>query len=155
MHIHSKGVIHSDMRPDNVLVHQTAQSPVSLWLNDFGGSTCEKLQLDGGHLPDFPFGDPRMPVESTPATDIFSLGSIFYVIMTGNWPFMDGPPDWKSAEQRIDYMDRVKISFERGDFPTVSDLRGGNVIKRCWDYQYSTAEEVLRAVRLEREAVDV
>ena len=57
-HIHSKSMIHSDMRPDNVLVHQVAHSPVSLWLNDFGGSTYEELQLDGGHLPDFPFTGP-------------------------------------------------------------------------------------------------
>lgn len=155
VHIHSKGVIHSDMRPDNVLVHQIAQSSVSLWLNDFGGSTCEELQLDGGHLPDFPFADPRMPFESTPATDIFSLGSIFYVIVTGHWPFMNGPPDWKSAEHRLAYMNRVKISFEQGDFPAVSDLSGGDVIKKCWEHQYNTAEEVLQAVRLEKEAVDV
>lgn len=156
VHLHSKGVIHSDMRPDNVLVHQVAQSSsVSLWLNDFGGSTCDELQLDGGHLPDIPFGDPRLPCESTPATDIFSLGTIFNTIMTGHWPFMNGPPDWKSAEDRLEYMSRVETLFEQGDFPAVSDLTGGVVIKRCWEHQYNTAEEVLHAVRLEREAEDM
>ncbi|KAL8743379.1 MAG: hypothetical protein Q9190_004259 [Brigantiaea leucoxantha] len=96
-----------------------------------------------------------MPCESTPSTDIFSLVSIFYVIMTGHWLFMDGSPDWKSAKQRLEYMDRVKTSFEQGDFPDVSDLGGGDVIKGCWEHQYSTAEEVLQAIRLGRVAAGV
>ena len=99
--------------------------------------------------------DPRMPCESTLSTDIFSLGSIFYVIVTGHWPFMDGPPDWESAEQRLKYMESVRASFEKGVFPAVSDLGGGDVIKGCWEHQYGTAEEVLQAVRLGRVAAGV
>lgn len=63
---------------------------------------------------------------------------------------MDGPPDWKSAEDRLAYMDRVKTAFEQGVFPAVSDLRGGDVIKGCWEHHYRTAEEVLQAIQLEK-----
>ena len=52
-------------------------------------------------------------------------------------------------------MDRVEALFKKGIFPSVSDLGGGDVIKGCWDHVYNTAEEVLQAVRLEREMVDV
>ncbi|KAI9841305.1 MAG: hypothetical protein M1837_000791 [Sclerophora amabilis] len=156
VHVHSKGVIHSDLRPDNFLVHQVVTPrSASLWLSDFGGSMCPDLELDGGHLPDIPFSDPRMEWQSTPATDIFSLGSIFYVIMTGYWPFMNGPPRWSSAQDKLAYQDQVEVLFRRGEFPAVSGLSGGNVVKGCWDRQYHTAEEVLQAVRSGMGATDV
>ena len=55
--LHENGVIHSDLRPDNFLIHATTKTSLDLWLCDFGGSTCEELDLDGGHLPDDPFFD--------------------------------------------------------------------------------------------------
>ncbi|KAK8000489.1 hypothetical protein PG990_013089 [Apiospora arundinis] len=58
VHTHKMGVVHSDLRPENILVDQLDTSSLSVWLCDFGGSTCEGLGLDGGHLPDTPFFDP-------------------------------------------------------------------------------------------------
>jgi serine/threonine protein kinase len=83
-YLHSQSVIHSDLRPENCLVHATSTASLDIWLCDFGGSTCEELGLDGGHLPDANFFDPTQEYVSTPATDIFSLGSIFYNILTGH-----------------------------------------------------------------------
>ena len=149
VHAHMNGVIHSDLRPENLLVDQVHGPYVSLWLCDFGGSMCERLGLDGGHLPDTPFFDPRMKWESTPATDIFSLGSIFYTIQTGYWPFLDGPPGWSSVQEKEAYEAQVDGRLKQGRFPDVSDVHGGNVIKGCWDHQYKTAEGVLKAVQSE------
>jgi len=69
-HLHRNGVIHSDLRPENCLVHASTES-LDILLCDFGGSACPDLGLDGRGLPDPPFWD--MVWESTPATDIFSL----------------------------------------------------------------------------------
>ncbi|KAB5514876.1 kinase [Coniochaeta sp. 2T2.1] len=149
VHLHKKGVIHSDLRLENLLVDQVHGSYVSIWLCDFGGSMCARLGLDGGHLPDAPFFDPRMKWESTPATDIFSLGSIFYTIQTGCWPYRDSPPEWSSVQEKQAYEAQVDGWLKRGHFPPVSHVIGGNVIKGCWDHQYKTAEEVLKAVRSE------
>nr|ODN73110.1 serine/threonine protein kinase [Cryptococcus depauperatus CBS 7841] len=172
VHLHSKGVIHSDLRPDNFLVYQAPQPFASIWLCDLGGSFCAELDLDGGHLPDIPFSDPQMGIESTPATDIFSLGSIFYAILTGYWPFLDRPPKWTSTEDYFAYYDRavellkqrkfpdvsgldaVELLKQR-KFPDVSGLDGGDVIKGCWDLEYKSAEEVLQAVRSKMAATDV
>lgn len=153
VYIHEKGVIHSDMRPENMLVDQIQASCVSIWLCDFGGSMCARLGLDGGHLPDTPFFDPRMKWESTPATDIFSLGSIFYTIQTGCWPYRDTPPHWTSGEEKQAYEIQVDKWFEQGRFPPVSEVIGGNVIRGCWDHRYKSAEEVLNAVRSEMVAL--
>ncbi|WVN88940.1 uncharacterized protein L203_104155 [Cryptococcus depauperatus CBS 7841] len=155
VHLHSKGVIHSDLRPENFVVHQAPQPFAGIWLCDFGGSFCAELGLDGGHLPDLPFGDPQMGSESTPATDIFSLGSIFYAILTGYWPFLDRPPKWTSTEDFLAYHNRAVELLKQRKFPDVSGLDGGDVIKGCWDLEYKSAEEVLQAVRSKMAATNV
>lgn len=149
-YLHSQGVIYSDLRPDNFLVHATSASAASLdiWLCDFGGSTCEELGLDGGHLPDAGFFDPTQEYLSTPATDIFSLGSIFYTIMTGHWPYKS-PGPFKTMEEMDEYDQRVDLLFKEGKFPDVGGLVGGKVIMGCWTKKYSSAEQILRSLEVE------
>jgi serine/threonine protein kinase len=155
VHVHEKYVVHSDLRPENFLVDRVdGSSAISIWLCDFGGSVCERLGLDGGHLPDTPFFDPRMKWESTPAVDIFSLGSIFYTIQTGYWPFRHSPPQWSSVEEKQRYEAQVDGLFKVGCFPPVSHVIGGDVIKGCWNHLYKTAEEVLKAVEVEMAVPD-
>ncbi len=146
--VHRQGVIHSDLRPENYLVHATGESSLDLWLCDFGGSRCDELGSNVHHLPDDPFFDLRMPWEPTPAIDIFSLGSIFYTILTGRWPYRDGLPPVTVEDQNA-YETHINQMFTAGIFPDVSMLRGGKVIKGCWDHQYKTAEEVLLALKSE------
>lgn len=50
---HAKGVIHSDLRPENYLLHADANGFLNLYLTDFGGWTCG--EIDGGHLSDSGF----------------------------------------------------------------------------------------------------
>lgn len=151
VYLHGKGVIHSDLRPENYLVHAMGGPLPDLWLCDFGGSKCDELGLEGNHLPDDPFFDPQMPCVSTPATDIFSLGSICYTILTGYWPYRDGPPPVNEAKAAYDA--QVIELFQARKFPDVSNLSGGKVIKGCWDHQYRTAEDALRAIKSEMAAL--
>jgi serine/threonine protein kinase len=152
-HIHEYGVIHSDLRPDNFLVDDSGErsadgsASLKLWLCDFGGSTCEVLGLDGGHMPDTPFFDPRItPWESKPATDVFCVGSILYVIMTGYWPFrISAPPS--TAQDMDNYRDKVDELFMQGIFPDTSGLQGAGVIEGCWTYRYNSAAEALNDLR--------
>ncbi|CZT13927.1 uncharacterized protein RAG0_17513 [Rhynchosporium agropyri] len=147
-----QGVIHSDLRPENYLLHTTGSS-LDLWLCDFSESRCDELGSNVHHLPDDPFFDPRLPWESTPAIDIFSLGSIVYTILTGYWPYREGPPPVTMEDQNV-YETYVNKMFAAGIFPDVSLLEGGKVIKGCWDHQYKTSEEVLWAIKSEMEALD-
>lgn len=148
-YIHSHGVVHSDLRPRNILVHETTPGSRDLLLCDFGGSTCDELGLDGGTLPDGPFYHPRFGSNSTPALDIFGLGSLFYTILTGRWPCRLTPGRPETVDEKLAYEKELAEAFTEGRYPDVTKIIGGSVISACWTKQYSTAEEVLSA--LERE----
>ena len=132
--IHQKGIIHSDLRPENFLLHSIAGTKLDLLLCDFGGST--NGEIDGRHLPDAGFFNPCNPPESTKSTDIFSLGSIYYTIMTGHWPYRS-PGPFKSLEEMEKYQELVDDLFASKSYPSVDGLAAGPVIQRCWTGEYS------------------
>ncbi|KAH8728422.1 hypothetical protein GQ44DRAFT_47167 [Phaeosphaeriaceae sp. PMI808] len=75
---------------------------------------CEALDVFGELLPDDPFSDPWLTGDQpkSPKLDIYSLGIITYIIMTGHQPFHDGlAPE---GEERLNYMDRVRKNLRRG-----------------------------------------
>jgi serine/threonine protein kinase len=136
-YVHRKDVIHSDLRPENCLLHKS----LDILLADFGGSMCRDLGVDGRGLPDPPFWD--LVWESTIGTDIFSLGSIFYTIMTGHWPYKSNNSSEK--EDKWQYEERVVALLEQSVYPDVEGITGGMIIMGCWKKQYSTAEGILMA----------
>ncbi|KAL7933162.1 kinase-like domain-containing protein [Trichoderma chlorosporum] len=144
--IHSKGVIHSDIRPDNFLVHGTFPQSLDLCLCDFGGSTCEDLDLCGGTLPDSGFFNPNAAWESTYTADMFSLGSVLYTIITGHWPFRATTGQWASMEEMADYEADVDRRFAEGNFPEVEGLFGGGIMMGCWTNKFSDAAEIVASV---------
>lgn len=152
--LHEQGVIHSDLRLQNYLVHgpvgpcTSSSLSLDLWLCDFGGSTCEELGLNGGKLPDDPFFDPRAPWVATLATDVFSLGSIIYTILTGHWPHREGASP-VTREDEIAYEAEVIALFTDGKFPDLTNVIGREVIQGCWDHQYGTGKDVLEALKSE------
>jgi len=144
-HIHYYGVIHSELRPNNFLVHATTPTSLDLWLRDFGGSTCEKLGVDGNQLPDPGFFDPNAEWVSTIATDIFSIGSVLYSIVSGHWPHRGLGP-FKSAEDYKTYDKQVEEYFRNQQYPDIDGLFGGTIILNCWTKEYSSADDVLHAL---------
>jgi serine/threonine protein kinase len=139
-YIHQKNVIHSDQRPENYLGHSDDNGTLNVYLTDFGGSTCG--DIDDGHLPDSGVFNPRSAWVSTVATDIFSLGSVFYTIMTGHWPYKS-PGPFESVEEMNHYEEMVDRLFSEGEFPTVEDLDSGAIIRGCLTEQYKDTETLL------------
>jgi len=134
---HSRGVLHCDLRPDNMLLN----ADLSLCLCDFGGSKNE--ECDGDGLPDYGFFDPRgNTLEVTEAMEIFGLGSVLYTIMLGTLPH--GPSLLKTAEQRLEYYDQFERLGLAGRFPDTSEIICGSIIRDCWTQDIRTAEDVYK-----------
>jgi serine/threonine protein kinase len=116
-HVHEHGIVHSNLSPSNVLVHNDGET-TSLVLADFGGSRCRDLGVDGNFLPDPPFRDPKY-MESdvnSPRLDVFGLGMLIYIIGTGHYPFHEGP--MPRDTQRWVYEDSVDALLAEGEFLT-------------------------------------
>ncbi|KAI0100518.1 kinase-like protein [Nemania sp. FL0031] len=140
-YIHGRGVIHSDLRPDNFLVDGDGGD---LWLCDFGKSACEELKISSRGVPDSGFLDPNSPWKSTPSIDIFSLGSVLYTIVRGHWPYRAENGPFETEEEMDQYEARVDDLFGRGIFPEVEDLFGGEIILGCWTKKYATVQDILK-----------
>ncbi|KAI0117496.1 kinase-like protein [Daldinia grandis] len=151
-YIHNQGVIHSDLRPENILVHATTPTSLDICLCDFGGSTCEKLGLIGSSLPDSGFFDPNSECVSIPSTDLFSVASILYTILTGHWPYRAPGGRFESTEEMTNYHKLADGLFQRQEFPDISEIWAGTIILKCWMHKYATADDILQA--LEHEMAD-
>jgi serine/threonine protein kinase len=92
-HLHSKGFVHRDLKPSNIFV----DSDGGLKLLDFGiakSLTDTRKTTIAGFQPFTPaYASPEQlagrPVSF--ASDVYSLGNIFYRLLTGGSPFPDPP----------------------------------------------------------------
>jgi serine/threonine protein kinase len=101
---------------------------------------CAEKGIDGKGLPDIPFWD--FSWESTVGTDIFSLGSIFYTIRTGHWPYKSEVGD---EEGKWEYEERAGSLMESGIYPSLDGIPGSATIIGCWTKLFSSAADVLKS----------
>lgn len=84
---HSKQVFHRDIKPDNIMMSDTGIVKVM----DFGialAKSLSRLSVDGIRWLSAYYMFPEKEV--TPASDLYSLGIVYYEMLTGRVPFSDG-----------------------------------------------------------------
>jgi eukaryotic-like serine/threonine-protein kinase len=141
---HAEGVVHRDLKPQNVLVDHEGTAYVS----DFGlAKSLEAAAASMTHTGML-LGSPRYmapeQVEGKPAdrrSDLYSLGLIFYELATGDSPF-GGESAYQTMYERT-RVDPKNPKLLRPDLP--DDLV--RVIMRCLERQparrYQNAHEIL------------
>jgi len=98
-HVHSKGWIHRDVKPDNVLMNKVGE----IRLVDFSLSSKEvtgfSKMIGGGRLKTIQgtrtYIAPETIRKQAPTfqTDLYSLGILFYEVLTGKTPFQAPTPE--------------------------------------------------------------
>ena len=94
-HAHAQNVIHRDIKPSNVLIGESGQSQLA----DFGVSKLLDQLTTGETLAKYWSGgyaspEQRASLPARPESDIYSLGAIFYHMLSGQAPPPEGPtPD--------------------------------------------------------------
>lgn len=128
--LHRSRVIHCDIKPRNFLL----DAALDIRIIDFSGSSVDGSKPASGegtrfYLPRH-WRDPP-----TVTTDLFALGSTLYEILQGTSPYEEIPSD------------EVERLFTQKEFPDVSGIPCGPIIKQCWLSQVDSAAYVQAAVR--------
>lgn len=118
--IHSKNIIHRDIKPENIMIVEGEDDPYIVKVLDFGlakAETVTKMTQTGAILGTIFYMAPEQVTqkELTPACDIFSLGAVFYEMLTGEKPFL-GESAMDVAEQILD-KEPVEPNKFRDDIP--------------------------------------
>ncbi|KAJ5919312.1 kinase domain containing protein [Penicillium verhagenii] len=123
--LHSNGIIHCDIKPRNFLL----DAALDIKIIDFSGSSLDGCKPASGEGTRFYLPRHRRD-PPTLATDLFALGSTLYEVFHETSPYEEIPSD------------QVEVLYRKKEFPNVSDIPCGGIIKRCWLSQVDSAEDV-------------
>ncbi|MBI5496605.1 MAG: protein kinase [Deltaproteobacteria bacterium] len=99
---HKQGVVHRDLKPDNIMVLHATGEPDFLKVLDFGVAKLKRNEGEASHTvtsADVILGTPKYMspeqvngVTDDPRSDLYAVGALAYEMLTGRVPFEgDGP----------------------------------------------------------------
>lgn len=90
--IHAQGIVHRDVKPENILYHRLASGELHFLLTDFGVARLHEqpVTMTGQSLMTYEYAAPEQfdnPRQVDEAADYYALGVVLYECLTGRVPF--------------------------------------------------------------------
>ena len=141
---HRNGVLHRDIKPANIML--THEGVVKL--GDFG--IARRIGVDQTQIVGW-FGSPlymspeqARDAEVTPQSDLFSLGSVFYEMLSGAPPF--AAKGLTGLIQKVCYQEPAPLTQLRAEIPNALWLIVKRMLEKDIQRRYATGAEIVRDI---------
>jgi serine/threonine protein kinase len=143
-HAHRRGVIHRDVKPRNVFLTEDGE----VKLLDFGLAHISQSTLTAtGQVmgsPHYMSPEQILGKRPDPRSDIFSLGALFYELLTGEKPF--DAPTLPEVFDRILASEAVPTRVLAPAVPEELSRIVSRMMRKAIEERYSTVEDLLQDV---------
>ncbi|MFC1571773.1 protein kinase [Candidatus Margulisiibacteriota bacterium] len=158
-YVHSRGIIHRDLKPKNIVVGGDKQGSTTIKIIDF----CLARVMDLTELLDreaivgtFSYMSPEqagtLPVLPDERSDLYSLGIIFYELITGKVPFQ-GEDVSAILHQHIAKKPQSLKEIKAGT-PEIIDQMVMKLLKKAPEERYQSAKGLLNDLRRIKEMLE-
>lgn len=148
--LHAKGIVHRDIKPDNLFLHTDANGARQLKLIDFGVALAtqkQHLTLPGTTMGSLHYMSPEQLKDcraTTPASDVWSLGVVMFQLLSGELPFRAQ----SEAEFTAQVLTQTPLNLRAVSPSVPKEL--ARIVGRCLDRdpwkRYSDAAELYKAL---------
>ena len=91
---HEQGILHKDVKPENILGKRDPQGQITWYLGDWGIAEMKRGSLTAPSLGTFEYTPPEVwEGKRYPQSDVYSLGCTLYYLLTGSPPFSGSSPE--------------------------------------------------------------
>lgn len=136
-YIHSKNVIHCDLGVHNLMLTANLDTKLIDFQSRLLASDGMTVVLNGGAGPCALAQMPRPDKNRYDAkTDLFSMGTTMFHIMTGSPPFTD--------LDTYDDAEEVERRFREAEYPRLDECYCGEAIRKCWKGLYQSADALVK-----------
>jgi serine/threonine protein kinase len=150
---HSKGVLHRDVKPSNILIDKEGKA----YLTDFGIARIlsdHRLTATGTVMgtPAYMSPEQGRGEELTEESDIYSLGIVAFEMLTGQVPYDAKTPVAIVLKQLTEPVPDITTIVD--DVPISAQEVVDRALAKSPESRYSSADELVRALRVALEALE-